>query len=612
MSGSDNQPSQRQSSQMSCVDSAGIDSGCGSQMSRNSSSVGNFINDQQQVSPPMSQPMTPYNRGQGHFSPNGNLQVQTGFDSAMSSPMPSVSSPYSNPAMDPSPMPPTWLQQGQGHMQGQGPMKGEMPVQGPVQGPSPMQGHFCQQQHHQHQHQQQQQQVMPPPQSHPHPHPHPQQYQHNHPQMQGMAAAPVRNVQVMSNVGHYPNNGNVMNSGNMGGAGASGDMSRGGMMHGQTCPGMHGGGSCPQSMGSSMQNPAPKNKWRHSQGSPTSHQNQCGPYPPHDMMGGELPGQVYAPPPPPMPPPVGKGPMMGDEGMGGRMEMERHRPHRASPQVQVPHISQSQIPPNAKAASRNMMVRQQMMSQEQMQQQMMPPMQQQMMPPMQQQQQQQQPQQQQQVMPPPSQPPQPNMYMNNQHHNTYQNPYSRGPYPQMYPGNGGGSQIPPPNAVVNGAGTPVNPPTPDFSRRHHRGVFVPPSGTSTPTGMFRHPHPPSSQHPSCQRTRHSPHPQQHYPYPMEMSPGCNQVTSSTDRKETTAPPIEDFMENIASLSSENLIENISSESVFGSQTSLPNRAVSQNSNRYNPLLNTSNMVVNDMSSVLTQLAEENKYLSMRP
>ena len=34
MSGSDNQPSHRQSSQMSCVDSAGIDSGCGSQMSR--------------------------------------------------------------------------------------------------------------------------------------------------------------------------------------------------------------------------------------------------------------------------------------------------------------------------------------------------------------------------------------------------------------------------------------------------------------------------------------------------------------------------------------------------------------------------------------------------
>ena len=45
--------------------------------------------------------------------------------------------------------------------------------------------------------------------------------------------------------------------------------------------------------------------------------------------------------------------------------------------------------------------------------------------------------------------------MNNNNHNTYQNPYSSGPYPQMYPGNGGGSQIPPPNAVVNGAGTPV-------------------------------------------------------------------------------------------------------------------------------------------------------------
>ena len=38
-----------------------------------------------------------------------------------------------------------------------------------------------------------------------------------------------------------------------------------------------------------------------------------------------------------------------------------------------------------------------------------------------------------------------------------------------------------------------------------------------------------------------------------------------------------------------------------------------NANEFAPnLLNTSNMVVNDMSSMLTQLAEENKYLSMRP
>ena len=142
MSGSDHQTPQRQSSQMSFVDSAGVDSGCGSQMSGNSSSVGNFLNEQQQVSPPMSQPMTPYNRGQGHFSPGGNLQVQTGFDSAMSSPMPSVSSPYAgNPAVDPSPMPPpqppSWpAQQGhQGHAQqgqGQGHVPGQMP---PVQGP---------------------------------------------------------------------------------------------------------------------------------------------------------------------------------------------------------------------------------------------------------------------------------------------------------------------------------------------------------------------------------------------------------------------------------------------------------------------------------------------
>ncbi|CAL1548338.1 unnamed protein product, partial [Lymnaea stagnalis] len=55
------------------------------------------------------------------------------------------------------------------------------------------------------------------------------------------------------------------------------------------------------------------------------HQNQGMMLPPHPVGG-------YSPLPPP-----GEKPM-------------NHRSKRASPQVQVPHISQSQIPANAKAA----------------------------------------------------------------------------------------------------------------------------------------------------------------------------------------------------------------------------------------------------------------------
>ena len=109
--------------------------------------------------------------------------------------------------------------------------------------------------------------------------------------------------------------------------------------------------------------------------------------------------------------------------------------------------------------------------------------------------------------------------------------------------------------------------------------------------------------------------------PNSPLPPSPQVTSSTDRKETTAPPIEEFMDNLTSISTENFIDNIhsiSQEQLVCSPAHLayspapPLRSVSQNSSRYNALINTSNMVVNDMSSVLTQLAEENKFLNMRP
>ena len=548
---------------MSFGDSTGVDSGCGSQMSRNSSSVSNFLHDQQQLSPPMSQPMTPY-RGQGHFSPN--LQVQTGFDSAMSSPMPCMNSPYGNQPMTSSPMPPHWPQQGQG----QECMQGSMPVQGSMQGPglaaSPgqMQGHFPQQQ---------QQQMMPPP---PLPPPQQQQYHHHHHHHhnhQGQGPMPMRNGTCMSQSGHCPNN-NMMNSPSMANTNTMGMPTVG--PHNCSSMPSNGGGS--PMMTGMQSHPAPMNQWQ-AQG---SLQNLQSPgvggeeYCQGDMMNGELPGQPFSP--------VVHGlPMVGRVGMGAQQ--------RGSPQVQVPHISQSQIPPNAKAVSRGMMLRQQMMN---------PQMQQQQMSSAQQQQQQ--------PIPPQSQL---NMYMDNRA-TSYQSQYRNSAYSQACP-EGVRGQMAPPNAVVNGSGTPVHTPAPDFAQQRHRGLMAPPGGASTPTGMFRHPHPPATQPPTSQRVRRSSQAQQPYPYPMEMSPGCNQVTSSTDCKDpTTQTPIEDFMENIKSLSTENLVENIPTENALGSQTSLQNRSVSQNSSRFNPMLNTSNMVVNDMSSILTQLAEENKYLSMRP
>lgn len=95
--------------------------------------------------------------------------------------------------------------------------------------------------------------------------------------------------------------------------------------------------------------------------------------------------------------------------------------------------------------------------------------------------------------------------------------------------------------------------------------------------------------------------------PTEMSPGCHQVTSSTDCKDTTTMLIDDFMDTFSSISLENMIENIPY-----SPAPMSVRSASQNSGHYSALMSTSNMVVNDMCSVLTQLAEENKYLSMRP
>ncbi|KAL8608069.1 hypothetical protein ACOMHN_023885 [Nucella lapillus] len=610
---------QRQPSQMSFGESGGLDSGCGSQslcgsqLSRASSSAGgNFVSDQQQqqlASPTLSQPLTPYGGSQGHFSlvavgGGGGEGVggAGGCDSVVGSPMPCANSPYLNQPLTSSPVASPWQQptpdqghiqcQGQmpcqGHMQGQGQMQpspGQMAGQMPSQGPMPISGYFS---------------PPPPPpapqQSMPAPQPHqqpcPQHHHHHHhqphpvrtghpPQPMPAAPSPMRGNQLMAQGGHCPGtlqppghlNPNAMTPMNNPPCHQPANVC---LVNGHNCHMMQG---CGGNHGA-HNNAHPSNCW-HTQGSPSAHfQAQRGQFHPHGMVNAAGHGVN------PMPGPV----MMG---------MDSNSSRRASPQVQVPHISQSLIPANAKAVNRNAMSRQ-MMNQQ------MPPQQQSIMspaphqtlgyPPQQQQQQQQQPQ------------------VYNSNNNTFRNTqYAGTAYTQGYPGNRGGSgPFRPPNVVVNSnAAAPVNSMPGDFSR-HPQRTMMPQSGASTPIGMFRHPHPPSSQFQRPRRSpQHHPHPQQPYPYPMEMSPGCNQVTSSTDRQDTATPPIEDFMENITALSTENLADNVPSDCELGSQGSMGNRTGSQSSLRYNPVLNTANMVVNDMSSILTQLAEENKYLSLR-
>ena len=112
-----------------------------------------------------------------------------------------------------------------------------------------------------------------------------------------------------------------------------------------------------------------------------------------------------------------------------------------------------------------------------------------------------------------------------------------------------------------------------------------------------------------------------------MSPDCNRVSSTTDVKEcqTDLELGAAMAPGLSSLSTENLIDNLSSISMENlhvlSPTALINRSGSQASSRMTTpcmegkmsaqsgMVDTSNMVVNDMSSVLTQLAEENRYFN---
>ena len=236
---------------------------------------------------------------------------------------------------------------------------------------------------------------------------------------------------------------------------------------------------------------------------------------------------------------------MMPQGQGHAAHPPSSQQERVSPQVQVPHISQSQIPPKAKAANRNQMMMQQ-------QQQMMPNQ---------------------------------NQMMNM--HGNYAN--------KMY------------SAQNN------------MQQQQQQFMYQQQMMQQQQQQQQQQPHNfggamnyPGFQ--NCQQEQRSPYNK------TVMSPGCNQVTSSTDasepQREPQAPPIEDFMENLNSISAENFMDNINSISQENmnqiySPTAMSNRSNSQASRYSAALMNSSNMAVNDMSSVLTQLAEENKYFSMR-
>ncbi|PVD37172.1 hypothetical protein C0Q70_04167 [Pomacea canaliculata] len=344
INGSDNH---QQPSQMSFVDSGGLDSLCTSRMSHDgSNSVGSYLQDHSQLSPHMPSQSMHHMRGHGQFSPN--LHVQTGFDSNISSPLPSLSSPYGSQGGSsgaPMPMSP-WPQTQQ----------------------SSMVNHHCQAQQH----------PMPPPPVQNHQHQH-NNNNHNHNHMT------ARNVQLMSQGGHCPNN--LVN-----GSAGCGMANLSGMGNGQNCVGIgvHGGEGM-NSMKSGaighvgmpgMQNPGAAGPWQVPMPG-TSGNSSFSQYHHHKqqlqqqqmsqsaMMGGELPGGAYTP----VPPPMNKNMLVA--GVPGMVEMSK--PHRTSPQVQVPHISQSQIPPNAK---RNMLRQQQSQSQQGMMSHQMQPQRQMSLPPL--------------------------------------------------------------------------------------------------------------------------------------------------------------------------------------------------------------------------------------
>lgn len=97
------------------------------------------------------------------------------------------------------------------------------------------------------------------------------------------------------------------------------------------------------------------------------------------------------------------------------------------------------------------------------------------------------------------------------------------------------------------------------------------------------------------------------PMPMEMSPDCNQVTSTVNND---TDGIDAMARGLANLSEDGMdhVQPLVPESVNNVGEMTGNGRCPPDMSDVNS--NVSNMVVNDMSSMLTSLAEENKYLNM--
>ena len=271
--------------------------------------------------------------------------------------------------------------------------------------------------------------------------------------------------------------------------------------------------------------------------------------------------------------------------MGGAGKTERQ-----SPQVQVPHISQSQIPPKAKAAGkyRHQQIQQQLQHQQQQYSNMRS-----------------------------------NMYAGSLDNSMQQSSSNNN---NSSSSNNTSNMMPPP---------PVPLLSPNQNPHSYAQYAQQMAAVATAAAAAQ-----GSNHGNTMPVQPSGEGNAISLQTMQMSPGCNQVTSTTDVKESqtecrSVQPAPPSVADLASISADNLMDNLSSISMENigngpilSPTALMNRSltVSQSSSRMTTpytdgkltsqsgqgnYLDTSNMVVNDMGSMLNQLAEENKYLSMR-
>ena len=275
--------------------------------------------------------------------------------------------------------------------------------------------------------------------------------------------------------------------------------------------------------------------------------------------------------------------MMANHNMGmqnmqvqqmGMNHMMVHKQERQSPQVQVPQISQSQIPPRAKAANRNTGTQHNMQMQ------------------------------------------QPCV---KQYSASYDNGHNACAMPNTMNYNNTSQNSMQTYNFMQGNMSYNNPATPVMCNNSMGSMNAQSSCHHNNMPYQRAMSQPNSCMGNISNMNHGQIQGGNHPNMMnvQMSPNCNQVSSTTElHNHNNMPPPNNLPDNYMSTSTENILDNLSSismENVGGqviSPTALLNRSQtsSRMSTQSHPMIDTSNMVVNDMSSMLNAYAEENKYL----